>query len=184
MPHRRLEDAIQAVAQLARGGIKVRLLLAGSERSYPQYVKSLKALANRLGVDHEVTFTGKIPDDEIRDLYAACDAFLFPNHQQTWGLAVFEAMACGCPVLVSRGAGAHEVLTDGRNALLFSPRNPDELAAKIECLVTNPQLKYEIARNGTRIVCETYNWAQFADQIQRECQDLMGQEGSGLTRFY
>jgi glycosyltransferase involved in cell wall biosynthesis len=181
MPHRRLEDAIQAVAQLARHGIKVRLLLAGSERSYPRYVESLKDLANNLGVDHEVTFTGKIPDDEIRDLYAACDAFLFPNHQQTWGLAVFEAMACGCPVLVSRGAGAHEVLTDGHNAVLFSPRNPQELATKIEWLVNNPHVKDEISRNGTRLVREVYNWQQFADQIERECQSLLREERSQLS---
>ena len=180
MPHRRLEDAIQAVAQLATCGIKVRLLLAGSERSYPEYVELLKTLTSNLGVDDVVTFTGKISDDEIRDLYAACDAFLFPNDQQTWGLAVFEAMACGCPVLVSRGAGAHEVLTDGQNAVLFSPRNPRELAAKVEFLVKNPQLRAEIALNGTRIVREIYNWDRFSDHIQKQCQNLLRREGSSV----
>ncbi len=166
MPHRRLEDAIEAVSLLARRGIQVKLLLAGSANTFPEYSDSLKVLVNRMGIEPRIIFAGKVADEEIRDFYCACDAFLFPNDQQTWGLAVLEAMACGCPAVVSRGSGVHEVLTDNYDALLFPPRNSEALATKIEMLITDPNLREKIAENGMRLVRQSYNWDRFADQIE------------------
>ena len=178
MPHRRLEDAIQAVSILASRGVQVKLLLAGSDYAFPEYFESLKSSTKRLGIESHVIFSGKVADDEIRDFYCACDSFLFPNDQQTWGLAVLEAMACGCPVLVSRGSGVHEVLTDDLNALLFPQRNPEALAAKIERLVTYPELRKQIAENGMRLVRENYNWDRFADQIESIAAELIEDSGA------
>ncbi|MGZ4732308.1 MAG: glycosyltransferase family 4 protein [Terriglobales bacterium] len=172
MPHRRLEDGINAVGRLAARGIQVRLLLAGSDRSYPAYVASLKGLARNLGVQDKVTFAAKVAEEEIRDFYSGCDAFLFPNDQQTWGLAVLEAMACGCPVLVSRGSGVHEVLSDQENALLFSPRNPEELANKIAMLVGQPELRREMAHKGMELARDTYNWDRFAEDVEAACGEM------------
>lgn len=169
MPHRRLEDLIAAVAGLNSRGVKIRLLLAGSERSYPEYCQSLKALATALRVQDNVTFEGHVPDQEIRDFYAAADAFVFPNERQTWGLVVLEAMACGCPVLVSTGAGVHEILSDNVNAILFPPRSPEILATKIETLSTEPRLRCEIAQCGMHLARTMYNWDRFADQIEEVC---------------
>jgi glycosyltransferase involved in cell wall biosynthesis len=174
MPHRRLEDAITAVSHLASLGVEVRLLLAGSDRNYPDYCNSLKAQARSLGVQHLVTFTGKVADEEICDFYAACDAFVFPNDQQTWGLVVLEAMSCGRPVLVSKGAGVHEVLTDNLNAILFPARNPLAMADKIKLLVTQPGLKAEIARNGMEFARTTFNWKHYTVQIEDVCKDVVG----------
>lgn len=174
MPHRRLEDAIEAVSILRTRGVRVRLLLAGSDRSFPEYFNSLKALANNLGSQQTVTFTGKVEESEIRDFYCACDAFLFPNENQTWGLTVLEAMACGCPVLVSRGAAVHEVLTDNINAVLFSPRDPEALADRIETLLGQPHLRRQIAESGMQLARTVYNWEQFAMQVFHICEELSG----------
>jgi glycosyltransferase involved in cell wall biosynthesis len=172
MPHRRLQDAIEAVSHLAAQGAKVKLLLAGSGRSFPEYFNSLKELAAKLGVQAQVVFAGKVEDDEVRDFYCACDAFLFPNENQTWGLAVLEAMACACPVLVSQGAAVHEVLTDNQNALLFPPRNPEALAGKVEYLIRHPRERERIARAGMELVRTKYNWEEFARQVAGICAGL------------
>ncbi len=173
MPHRRLQDAIEAVSLLVARGAKVRLLLAGSERSFPEYFKSLQDLAAKLGVQDHVTFAGKVDDDEVRDFYCACDAFLFPNENQTWGLAVLEAMACGAPVLVSRGAAVHEVLTDNENAILFPARNPEALAQKIHYLMSQPAERSRIAQAGLALVRTKYNWEEFARQVAALCDKLV-----------
>jgi D-inositol-3-phosphate glycosyltransferase len=174
MPHRRLQDLIGAVSRLKAQGFPTRLLLAGSDRSFPEYFSSLKALAAELGVTQEVIFAGKVADEEIQDFYAACDAFVFPNENQTWGLAVLEAMACGCPVLVSQGAAVHEVLTDGENAILFPPRNPEALAARIQELATQPAMRARIAQQGMDLVRTKFTWEQFARQITQICNELLG----------
>lgn len=181
MPHRRIQDAIEAVSLLKSHGFQVRLLLAGSDRSFPEYFSSLKALAAHLGVTHEITFTGKVADEEIRDFYCACDAFLFPNEQQTWGLAVLEAMACGCPVMVSQGAAVHEVLTDDENAFLFPARNPEALAAKIQSVANQPTLRAEVSQQGMDLVRTKYNWEQFAMQIAQACKGITRRETSDAS---
>jgi len=175
MPHRRLQDAIHAVGRLKARGTKVKFLLAGSGRSFPDYFNQLQALVRELGVEEEVTFAGKVADEEMRDFYCACDTFLFPNENQTWGLAVMEAMACGCPVLVSQGAAVHEVLTDNENAMLFPPRAPEALADKIRILIDQPQLRRQIAERGMQLTRAKYNWEQFANQISSIFQHLVEQ---------
>ncbi|HZD95217.1 MAG TPA: glycosyltransferase family 4 protein [Candidatus Sulfotelmatobacter sp.] len=165
MPHRRLQDAVEAVSHLISRGVKVRLLLAGSDRSFPEYFNTLKELVAKLGIQNQVAFAGKVEDDEVRDFYCACDAFLFPNENQTWGLAVLEAMACGCPVIVSEGAAVHEVLTDNENAVLFPPRKPDILAQKIDRLMNQPDERNRIAQAGMLLARTRYNWKEFARQV-------------------
>jgi glycosyltransferase involved in cell wall biosynthesis len=153
-------------------GTKVKLLLAGSASGFPDYFNQLQALVSALGVEAEVAFAGKVANEEMRDFYCACDAFLFPNENQTWGLAVMEAMACGCPVLVSEGAAVHEVLTDNESAVLFPPRRPDALANKIQMLIDQPQLRQRIAERGLQLTRTRYNWEQFANQLSRIFQQL------------
>jgi glycosyltransferase involved in cell wall biosynthesis len=172
MPHRRLQDAIEAVSRLGSRA-KVRLLLAGSDRSFPEYFNSLKEFAAKLGVQSQVTFAGKVEDDEVRDFYCACDAFLFPNENQTWGLAVLEAMACGAPVLVSEGAAVHEVLTDNENAILFPARTPEVLAQKISYLIDHPQERSRIAEAGMALARTRYNWEEFARQVSDVCNQVL-----------
>ena len=165
MPHRRLEDAISAIALLAARKVDVKLVLAGSEKQFAGYARALHEQVSKLRVGDNVCFPGKVADEEIRDFYCACDAFLFPNENQTWGLAVLEAMACGRPVLVSQGAAIHEILTDGRDALLFPARAPEALADCIERLVRDPQLRVALGDAGVQAIRTTYNWDGFARRV-------------------
>jgi 1,4-alpha-glucan branching enzyme len=181
MPHRRLQDAIEAISHPVLRGAKVRLLLAGSGRSYPEYFNYLKELVTKLGVEDKVTFSGKVEDDEVRDFYCACDVFIFPNENQTWGLAVLEAMACGCPVLVSKGAAVQEVLTDNETAILFPPRDPDILAQKINYLMNQPQERDRIAQAGMALVRTKYNWTEFARHVSAICAQLAGKKDSSQS---
>jgi glycosyltransferase involved in cell wall biosynthesis len=174
MPHRRLQDAIEAVALLKERGRKIKLLLAGSGDTFPEYFAQLQSLVAQRQLAGEVTFAGKVADQEINDFYSACDAFLFPNENQTWGLAVLEAMACGRPVLVSQGAAIHEILTDGKDALLFPARDPAALAQKIETLVTHPQERATIAAAGLQLIRTEYNWRRFAEKMADVFEQVAG----------
>lgn len=181
MPHRRLEDLIHAAGRVLKQGAKVKLLLAGSASGHPEYFNSLRDLVKSLGLQNTVTFAGKVADEEIRDFYCACDAFVFPNDQQTWGLAVLEAMSCGCLAMVSTGAGVHEVLTDGVDALLFEARNPAMLADKIAQLVSRPEWSAEVAHRGMQLARNTYNWERFAAQIETICEQYLDPSASEVS---
>jgi len=73
-----------------------------------------------------VVFHGHISEEKLVEFYSTSDIFVFPNYPQTWGLAVFEAMGCGTPVVVSTSCGASEVLTDKENAILVPPKSPEK----------------------------------------------------------
>ena len=162
MPHRRLEDALEAVGRLVGEGRDVHFLIVGSPDFNPGYAASIREHVTRLGLEKNVTFTGAVSEADVPSYFHACDAFVFPNDPQTWGLAVTEAMACGKPVIVSTGSGVHEVLTDGQTALLFPPRRPDLLAGQIATLMDNPSFAESIASRGREFVANTLTWRNYA----------------------
>ncbi len=176
MPHRRLQDAIAALAELKQRRRKVKLLIGGSEEAFPDYARSLKTQVASLGLREHVQFAGKVPDGEIRDFYCACDAFLFPNEHQTWGLAVLEAMACGSPVVVSRGAAISEALQHGETGMLFAARNPAALADEIETLIHDPILRSKIAGNGMQLARSTYSWEHYSRRVAELFRRSIGLE--------
>jgi len=65
------------------------------------YGASMKALASKLGLDASITWTGMLTGDEKWGAFRVADAFVLPSHQENFGIAVTEALACGVPVLIS-----------------------------------------------------------------------------------
>jgi len=162
LPHRRLEDGIAAIADLRARNLNTKLLIAGSPASSPGYFADLQKLVRELQMEAAVVFTGGFSENELKQFYDACDVFLFANDEQTWGLAVVEAMACGKPVIVSTGAGVHEVLEDGKNALLVPPRSPEAIATRIELLMRDPALSHRLGETGRIFVREHFSWSRYA----------------------
>jgi glycosyltransferase involved in cell wall biosynthesis len=109
----------------ARGEIGDRQLAivgAGAEK----YVAELHALAAELGIAGDVVFVGKVPLEETVLFYRAADAFVYPSFNETFGLPILEAMACGCPVVTSDTSAMPE--TAGGAALLSDPHDPASIA--------------------------------------------------------
>ncbi len=159
-PWRRYEDAIAALAPLAVAGRAARLTIVGHRGRAPAYAARLERLA--AGAAGPVTLTGDLPEPALREAIAAADVFLFPASPQTWGLTVFEAMAAGTPAVVSRGAGASEVLVDRDTAMLVNPGRPAALAAAISALAADPALYAGLSLKGRRFVETTLSWERYA----------------------
>jgi len=141
----------------------MRLRIAGSEDLDPGYARTIRSLVRRLRLEDSVEFMGVIGEEELVHCLQGVDAFVFPNSPQTWGLAVFEAMACGTPVIVSNGCGAAEVLTDGMNALIVPPCRPDLIADNLVRLAEDEDLYRSLSVNGRHFVAENISWDKYAD---------------------
>ncbi len=167
-PHRRFEDIIRAtdILRKKRRSISVTLLNRGSSMS--AQALELKALIKSLDLEEIIDFIfteAGISDVELKRAYAEHDIFIFPNHMQTWGLSVFEAMAAGLAVVVSRTSGASDVLVDGKTAFLVDPLRPDQIADKVEILIDSPGLYKTIAENGQKFVKENISWEKYASSM-------------------
>ncbi len=164
-PHRRFEDAIEAVAILRGRGYDATLTIVGSPKSVPLYAERLQRLVRERGLDTFVAFAGEVSEADLIRAYREHDVFVFTNCLQTWGHVPLEAMATGIPAIVSRGAGVHEVLTDGETALLVSPRAPAEIAAAVERLLTDPVLYSKLVHQGSAFVREHMTWSGYAESM-------------------
>ncbi|MEK7074984.1 MAG: glycosyltransferase family 4 protein, partial [Patescibacteria group bacterium] len=103
--HRRYEDVVQAIKLVVDQGYDATLSIVGNYTSayeYREYQKRLGQLAENLGLKTRVTFYGEVSEEDLRKSYHTHDIYVSPNHLQSWGLAVFEAMASGLPVIVSK----------------------------------------------------------------------------------
>ena len=88
-----------------------------------------KSLAVELGITEDVVFVGGVPLEQTVFFYQAADLFVYPSLNETFGLPILEAMACGCPVVTSDTSAMPE--TAGGAALLADPKDPASIARAI-----------------------------------------------------
>ena len=78
----------------------LHLLMAGPDTH--AYAIKLKKMARSLGLENRITWTGMLRGDLKWGAFRCADAFILSSHQENFGIAVAEALACGLPVLISR----------------------------------------------------------------------------------
>ena len=110
-----------------------------------------------------VTFTGFLPDEELRKLYTAADLFVFPSLYEGFGLPILEAMAAGLPVVSSRAASLPEV--GGEAAVYCDAANPAELAVVIRDTWRNPTLRELLKKDG-RTRALQFTWSNAAQALR------------------
>lgn len=165
-PHRRFEDLLEAVAMAEKHGIQAEVTIVGSEEYDPVYSGKIRSLISSLGLGQRVRLVGEVPEPELRRMYAEADVFVFPNSPQTWGLAPFEAMASGTPVVVSTGAGCSELMTDGENALLVPPGRPDMICESLRRLCGEPGLYVRLSRSAREFVERNITWEAYGRRME------------------
>lgn len=160
-PHRRFEDAIEAVALLVLQGYDPVLRIIGDPAGDPKYAEGLFRLVRERGLARRVEFLKRISETELIERYHEADIFLYPHTMQSNGLAPTEAMACGLPPVVSRGAGVHEIITDRETGILVNPKDPPAIAAAVRELVEHPDLYQRISRQAADYVRRTFTWESY-----------------------
>lgn len=154
---------IDALARLDRGGMVPawRLIVAGAG---PEH-QNLLDLVEGMGLGEKVFIPGQRED--IPDLQAAADLFVMPSLWEGLPLAVLEAMLAGTPVIASRTSGIPEAIADGRDGLLVTPGNPEELATALERLLNSPEERLRLAEQGRARAEREFTIERMADDYER-----------------
>ncbi len=106
-----------------------------------------------------VKHLGYVSEGELRALYEGATGFVHPAFYEGFGLPPLEAMACGCPVIVSNAASLPEVCGDA--ALYCDPHSPQDIADKIQRLMSDPDLREKLRQKGLRRA-EKFSWNECA----------------------
>ena len=122
-PHKNHERLFEAFALVRRDRPDLRLVLTGGGHEQKPLPPGIAAL-------------GHVSIDELVELYRTAAALVYPTLYEGFGMPALEAMACGCPVAVSRVASLPEIC--GEAAVYFDPTSVEDIARGIDSVLTDP----------------------------------------------
>jgi glycosyltransferase involved in cell wall biosynthesis len=155
-----IPTALKAFAILHKSLPNAQLVIAGSG---PQ-LKELKQLAEMLDISNSVTFTGRVDNDRISELYHNADLMINPSMADNMPISVLESMCCGVPVVSSNVGGIPYLLKHKDTALLVPPGDEDALATAILTVFENPKLANKLSEAGLEVI-QQFTWPQVKGKL-------------------
>jgi glycosyltransferase involved in cell wall biosynthesis len=120
------------------------------------------ALAQEAGVVQRVEFRGGLPRPDVPPLMRSADAVVSVPWYEPFGIVPVEAMACGVPVIGSAVGGLIDTIVDGETGFHVPARDPDRLAAVLQLVLDDAELRRRLGRAGARRAAERYGHDQIA----------------------
>jgi phosphatidylinositol alpha-1,6-mannosyltransferase len=154
----------------------VRYVIAGDGplRDY------LGRVAESVGVEREVRFLGEVTDDELPDLYRACDAFVLLSREspskggaEGFGIVCIEAGACGKPVVAGRSGGLVDAVDHDKSGLLVDPQDIGAVAEALVSVLTDSSVAERLGKEGRRRVLERFTWDQVIADARKVFEEAL-----------
>lgn len=142
---------------------RARLVVAGGDED--GYQPALERTIATLGVQERVLFLGPVAGDDKAALLGSACALVLPSYSENFGNAVLEAMAAGCPVVVTPEVGLSS-LVERSGAGVVVPGEPAQLAAALQDLLADPCRRREMGLRGRRIAAERFGWDRVAAEME------------------
>ncbi|MDP3741630.1 MAG: glycosyltransferase family 1 protein [bacterium] len=134
----------------------LQLVLAGKiDPYYPEIRQSVMSIKNA----DDIKTVGFVPDSDLKAMYAGAQVFVLPSLVEGFGLIGIEAQASLLPVAASNIPVLKEIL--GRGAIYFDPKNPKDMAEKIDLILKNENLIKTLKNAGTQNILK-YDWLETA----------------------
>jgi glycosyltransferase involved in cell wall biosynthesis len=150
--NKNFSSVVRAVAKLSNRSFKF-VVVGGRDAT----------IFNENGIDVSgAVEVGYVTDPQLRALYERAACFVFPSLYEGWGLPPMEAMACGCPVLVSNTSALPEVC--GYGAAYCDPYDVDDIAKQLDRLLGSEQARNELREAGLARTKE-WTWANAARRL-------------------
>jgi glycosyltransferase involved in cell wall biosynthesis len=158
LPHKNLYRVIEAYELLRQKYPQLLLVIAGrkdaSFKSYLSFVRKLK-------LENSIVFTDYIPDSQLKWAFQNTKAYVYASLSEGFGLPGLEAMHYGAPLVSSNATCLPEVYGDA--AHYFDPTNVNDMAEKIDEVLSSPKLQEELIEKGKKQV-KKYSWRRMAEQ--------------------
>ncbi|MBI3016360.1 MAG: glycosyltransferase family 4 protein [Candidatus Tectomicrobia bacterium] len=157
---------LEAAARLRQEYPGLKVLVVGDGPGRDNLLREAKALE----LDRTVSFLGFRQD--ISQILATFDVFVFPSLEEALGTAVLEAMAAGKAVVASRVGGIPEAVVDQETGLLVPPADSGALAEAVRKLLQDPDLRQRMGEQGRLRVEEQFSLNRMLDRTAALYRDL------------
>jgi glycosyltransferase involved in cell wall biosynthesis len=165
---KRLEVLVAAYAALRERLPGLRLAIVGAGPT----LASLEETA-----PEGVHFLGELHGRELAEVYASCDVFCFPSTTDTFGQVLLEAGASGLPAVAASAGGGAELVAAGVNGLLVPPDDVGALAAALQELALDPELRRRLGAAGRRRALAR-SWPESFAELQDAYRNVLGATAS------
>lgn len=116
------------------------------------------------GVERQVSFVDHLPPAEVREAYVDADVFALTSYTENFGMTVAEAMACGCPVVISDQVNIWREV-DAAGAGRVVGLDAVAIADALHAVLTDPVAAHQMGLAGRRLVQEKYSWPVIVDEL-------------------
>jgi glycosyltransferase involved in cell wall biosynthesis len=156
-----VDTLLDAARRLEGQELDVRLWFAGGhEDDLPwQSVASIEQL-------------GYLPQEVLADRLREADCLVLPSRHDSFGMVVVEAMATGCPVIVSDQVGAKQAVTDGESGWIVPAEDADALADRMRWCIENPDAVRSM-REAARSDASDYSWDAYRRRVVEHLQTIL-----------
>jgi glycosyltransferase involved in cell wall biosynthesis len=153
-----LIEAFSKVQHLREG---MRLVIVGDGAMLAPW----KAMAKQFGVQEACHFEPATAD--VLQWFQALDIFVMCSNSESFSNSLLEAMACGCCSIATKVGGLPEMITDGESGLLVEARNPADLAAKLERVISDDTLRQTLGVKGAERAHGKFSLQTFVSTAQQ-----------------
>jgi glycosyltransferase involved in cell wall biosynthesis len=167
--YKRIDYVLDAFKQVLGEVPEARLEIGGSG----DYLESLKARAERLGIAGNTSFLGYVTEEEKVKLLRRSHVVLNPSSKEGWGVTVIEANACGAPVIASRVPGLRDAVVDGQTGFLVPYGDVGAFARKTVEILRDRPLRERLSEGALKWA-RRFNWEDSALGILEEIEQAAG----------
>jgi len=164
--YKNLDRLLEAYARSRLPVEGIHLVLTGPPDRH------LQARAKRIRIERLTHFVGQVREEEVARLYRGATAVVFVSLYEGFGLPIVEAMAAGVPVLTSNVSSMPEIA--GEAAVLVEPTRTDEIAAGLECVSFDSELRRKLVRLG-KDRARLFDWDSSAARVWQAVARVAGQ---------
>ena len=130
-------------------------------------------LIRKYGLEDMVSFTGRIPTEELVSQYSAAEIAITPSLYEGFGLPAAEAMACEVPVIATSAGALPEVVKEGETGILVPAQDPHALASAIKRLLEDESKRRQMGINGRKRVEGHFSWPEAARKMLQVYEEVL-----------
>ncbi|MBW1802714.1 MAG: glycosyltransferase, partial [Deltaproteobacteria bacterium] len=179
-PLKGIERLLEALTYLEHNPA-LRLVIIGGDGHHTPESQKLMRLAGERGVQHRVTFAGRIEQENLSTYYSAADVLAVPSHHESFGLVALESLACGTPVVATKVGAMELIIREGETGYVLNNADPRLFATKIGSFISKEHKKRQSAE-AIRASVVQFSWSHIANALIREYRAVIGRSDFSCSR--
>ena len=165
-----LDLLIPALGHVSKKIPDVHLAIVGPDNDH--YLEKVRQWCKAQHIEANVSFVGYLDPDKAREAYIDANIFVLPSYSENFGMTVVEAMACGCPVIISDRVNIWKDVKKADAGLVVG-LDSQELAGAITKMLTDMQSSQAMGLRGRQAAAMKYAWPPIVRQLTEAYCELI-----------